>query len=102
MEILGQSPRQIAAEMGMQADSVRELIRLPQYSPVRERALERVYAPVDEEIRRKVGETLERIAPDAARVLAGLVRSTDEVTARIAATAVLDRTGCGPIRHVQS
>ncbi len=99
MEILGQTPREIAVEIGLQPDTIRELIRLPQYSTVRERALDRVYAPVDAEIRRRVGETLERLAPDAAQVLADLIHSPDEVTARIAATAVLDRVGHGPIRR---
>ena len=87
MEILGQSLRQIAAVMGLQPDTIREMIRMPHY------------APVDEEIRRRVGETLRRIAPDAAQFLAGLIHSPDEVTARIAATAVLDRIGHGPIRR---
>ena len=44
LEMLGVKPREIATELGMKADTIRELIRHPEYAVVRERAVERTYA----------------------------------------------------------
>lgn len=99
MELLGWSTRQIAAELRMQPASVRELIRHPEYARAREKGIERAYAGVDAEIKRRAGEVLEAAAPDAAAELAALLVSEDEVQRRQAATAILDRSGHGPIRR---
>jgi hypothetical protein len=100
LEVLGQEPDEIAAALGMTKGSVTELTKHPEYEKVRDEYLTKMYQRTDEMIaERKAGPILDEAAPDAAERLADLVFSQDEVTARIAATAVLDRTGHGPIQR---
>lgn len=99
LELVGKATREIAASLGMTAGTIRELTRHPEYAQVRQRMLTRVYGAVDEGIVRRASEVLEEAAPHAADTLVGLLASDDEVTRRLSATAVLDRTGHGPIQR---
>ncbi len=99
LELLGQTPKEIAPQLDLKPDSVRELMRHPEYQQLRNTALERAFAPVDAEIQRRAGEVLEHAAPDAAEALVELLNEGDCVTRRLSATAILDRSGHGPIQR---
>ena len=100
LQLLGSSTRQIAAKMGVQPDTVREWLRHREYAAVREKAVEKTFAGPDEEIMRRAGEILERAAPHAAQALCELVKvENDNVTRRLAARDILDRSGHGPIQR---
>lgn len=103
LEVLDKTPSEIAASCGMTEGSLSELTKHPEYASVRDKYLEKMYGPIDGVIKeRKANVILEDNAADAADVLAGLLYSPDEVTQRLAATAVLDRAGHGPIQRKAS
>ena len=98
LQVLDKTNDEIGAVMGMTAGSVAELINHREYASLRDRYIERMYGPVDAMIeQRKASVIMEDAAPDAAEVLGELIYSPDEVTQRLAATAILDRSGHGPI-----
>ncbi len=100
LEVLEKSPAEIAAACGITESTLSELIKHPEYGVVRDKYMEKLYGPIDGVIKeRKANVILDDTAADAADVLADLIYSNDEVTARISATAVLDRTGHGPIQR---
>jgi len=100
LQMLDKSNEEIAAVMGMTAGSVAELISHKDYEELRDKYVAKTYGPVDKLIEtRKASTILDEAAPDAAEALAGLLDSEDEVTVRIASTAILDRTGHGPIQR---
>lgn len=87
----------------MSESTLSELIKHPEYGAVRDKYMEKLYGPIDGVIKeKKASVILDEAAPDAAEVLAGLIYSEDEVTQRLSATAVLDRTGHGPIQRKAS
>lgn len=100
LQMLDKSNEEIAAVMSMTAGSVAELINHPEYAKLRDKYVEKTYGAVDQVIEtRKATTILEEAAPDAAEALATLLDSDDEITRRISATAILDRTGHGPIQR---
>ena len=100
LEAMDKKPEEIAASLGITVGSLAELTRHPEYEKVREKYLNKLYGPIDNQIaERKANVILDENAADAAEVLADLLYSQDEVTQRLAATAVLDRTGHGPIQR---
>ncbi len=103
LEVLDRSPSEIAATCGISESTLSELIKHREYGIVRDKYLEKLYGPTDDVIKeRKANVILEATAADAADVLADLIYSPDEVTQRLAATAVLDRAGHGPIQRKAS
>ena len=100
LEAMEKSPEAIAASVGLTVGTLSELTKHPEYRKLQEKYLAHLYEPTDQAIaERKAGPILEEASPDAADKLAALIYSEDDVTARIAATAVLDRTGHGPIQR---
>ena len=66
-ELMGKSRAEIAELMGMAVCSISELARHPEANRLRQALNERIYAPIDEEIRqRKANEVLHEASPDAA------------------------------------
>ena len=100
LEMLGKSVEEIALSVGLSPHSIAELTNHAEYSAVRTRYVEDIYEPVDALIQdRKAQTILDEAAPSAAIALTHLVHSEDEVTSRLSATAVLDRTGHSPIQR---
>ena len=100
LEMLGKSVEEIALSVGLSPSSIHELTGHNEYIAVRERYVDDVYEPVDELIKtQKAQVILDDAASTAAIKLTHLVQSEDEVTARLSATAVLDRTGHSPIQR---
>lgn len=101
LEMLGKSVAEIALEVGLAPNTVHELTGHEDYDRLRASYVGEVYAPADRIIQeRKVGTILEEAAPEAADALAELLQVEDDnVTKRLAATAILDRAGFGPIQR---
>ena len=100
LQMLDKTNEEIAAVMCMTAGSIAELIKHPQYDELRDRYVTKTYGALDKVIETRKAQTiLDDTAEDAADVLADLLMSDDEVTQRISATAILDRTGHGPIQR---
>jgi len=112
----------IADLMGMTPDAISEIVKHPVYREIRGKLIEEVYEPVDIVIKsRKADVMLHEAAPDAAEALVDLLNSKktvevvtddgiqlvevplDPVDVRLTATAILDRSGYGPIqrKHVR-
>ena len=100
LEALDKRPEEIAASIGITVGSLAELTGHPLYGEVRDKYLDKLYGPIDNQIvARKANQVLDSQSTDAAEVLGELLYSTDEVTQRLTATAILDRTGYGPIQR---
>lgn len=100
-QMLDHTVEQIAEALGMTAGNVTDLIRHKDYETIRTQYVEKCFGPVDGVIQaRKANVILEDTAGDAADALAEILRDTDdEVSKRLTATAILDRSGFGPIQR---
>lgn len=101
LEMIGKSVEEIGISVGMSSNTIHELTRHPEYAALRGTYVRDVYKPVDELIKRQKASTiLEEAAPDAAIALMELLNVEDDnVTRRLAARDILDRSGHGPIQR---
>ncbi len=101
LEMLSKSVEEIGISVGLAPNTVHELTRHPEYAAVRANYVRDVYEPVDQLIKqRKASTILEEAAPDAATALMELLNVEDDnVTRRLAARDILDRSGHGPIQR---
>ncbi len=100
LQALNRSVQEIATTLECSDDEIRDLIKHPSYARLRDRYMEKMYKPTDEYLRSATANTiLMEAAPDAAVTLDAMLDSDDDVTRRLAAQAILDRTGHGPIHR---
>jgi DNA-binding MarR family transcriptional regulator len=92
---------QIADALGMTPGNITDMMKHKDYAEVRTKYVEKCFGPVDAVIQqRKANVVLEDTSADAADALAEILRDTDdEVNKRLTATAILDRSGFGPIQR---
>lgn len=114
-QMLNKPVPEIAQLMGMTEGGVTEIIRHPRYREIRQPLVDKTFEPVDEMIKqRKADVMMEAAAPDAAEALIALLDRKEQIVGpdgrvhevepsmtdkRLAATAILDRAGYGPIQR---
>jgi DNA-binding MarR family transcriptional regulator len=98
-QALGQSVEQIARHMDMTPETVSRLVGHKAYRDVQARVGARLYESVDKTLTdRKANVMLEAAAPQAAEALIALLGEGFAADKRQTATAILDRSGYGPIQ----
>lgn len=114
-QMLGKTIDEIAISLNMAPNSVSELTRTKAYSDARRRLVDTTYEEVDKAIKtRKADEMLADASGGAAEALIALLDRSEKVIGpdgkvhdvpmaaqdvRLAATAILDRGGYGPIQR---
>ena len=97
---MGKSHVEMAAMVGLAPGTVGEIVSTPEYKERREKYADKIFGGVDQLIETRKAQTiLDDAAPNAADALIELLESEDDVTKRITATAILDRTGHSPIQR---
>jgi len=97
---LDRPPEQIAALLGMTVGNVTDLMNHPEYRSLEREYTKDLYAPIDAVVEKRAAQRImEDAAPDAAEALAALLYDMDPSERRRAATAILDRSGHGPIQR---
>lgn len=100
LNAMGKGPKECAEMLGMTQAGVSELLNHVEFARLQQEYLPQLYGPLDEQIRERTATNiLGDAAPDAADALVQLLDSDDEVNVRLASTAILDRTGHGPIQR---
>jgi len=114
-QMLGKTIDDIAISLNMAPNSVSEITRTDAYVQARKRLVDTTYEEVDQAIKhRKADEMLSDAAGNAAQALVELLDRTEMLIGpdgstvevpmsaqdtRLAATAILDRAGFGPIQR---
>lgn len=117
-QMLGKTIEEIGSYLGIAADSVSALVRHPRYAELRSDYVKDVYADVDLTVKTRAADAmLKEAAPDAAEALIEILHSKrqevivtekgpqvietalDPTDKRLAATAILDRAGYGPLQR---
>lgn len=100
LQAVDKAPSEIASLMGMSVATVQDLMSTDDYRQLHERYLGEIYQNFDKMVeKRNAGFLMEQASPDAAEALIALIHSDDEVQKRLAAIAVLDRAGHGPVQR---
>lgn len=115
LQLMDKGVNEIAEDLGLDPYTVTEYTRTPAYREIRDKILGSIYGPIDDSIRdRKASAILEGAAPAAAEALAEMLNARkgvkdkegeweqlplDPVDTRLVATAILDRSGYGPVQR---
>lgn len=100
MSAIDKAPKEIATLMGMAEATVVDLMGSAEYRALAKEYVGHVYANYDKMVeKRNAGFLMEEAAPDAAEALLALLHDDDPVQRRLSATAVLDRSGHGPVQR---
>jgi len=94
------TPEEIAMLLGGTVGEITDLMNHPDYRVLEDEYTKEMYGPVDAMVQQQnAGRMLEDASPDAAEALIALLYDMDPSERRRAATAVLDRSGHGPIQR---
>lgn len=100
LQAVNKTPKDIGSLLGMAEATVTDLMSTSEYRTLQKEYLGHVYANFDRMVeKRNAGFLLEEAAPDAAEALLALLHDQDPVQRRLASTAVLDRSGHGPVQR---
>ena len=100
LSAIDKAPKEIASLMGMAEATIVDLQSTEEYRALAKEYVTHVYANYDQMVeKRNAGFLLEEAAPDAAEALLALLYNADPVQRRLSATAVLDRSGHGPVQR---
>ena len=100
MSAIDKAPKEIASLMGMAEATVVDLMGTEEYRVLAKEYTGHIYANYDQMVeKRNAGFLMEEAAPDAAEALLALLHDVDPVQRRLSATAVLDRSGHGPVQR---
>ena len=100
LQAIDKAPAEIASLMGMDVATVQDLMSTPEYSVLSKEYIGIVYANFDKMVeKRNAGFLMDHASPDAAEALLALIHNDDPVQRRLAAIAILDRSGHGPVQR---
>jgi hypothetical protein len=96
----GKGVEEIAMLLGETIGNVTDLTNHQEYRKLEAEYADKLYKPVDSMLQqRNAQRIMEDVSPDAAEALAALLFDEDPTERRRAATAILDRSGHGPIQR---
>jgi len=101
LRALGMTIAEVARHMELSKTTIEKLTVTEEYEKISARMREKAFEQVDALIQqRKAMEILEDCSGEAAEALVRILRDTDDdVERRMAATAILDRAGYGPVQR---
>lgn len=100
LSAVNKAPQEIAALMGMGVATLNDLMSTKDYAALAKEYTRVVYKNFDKLVeQRNAGFLLEHAAPDAAEALLALLHDEDPVQRRLSSTAILDRSGHGPVQR---
>lgn len=99
-QAIDKAPAEIASLMGMDVSTIQDLMSTEDYHALVKEYTGIVYANFDKMVeKRNAGFLMDHASPDAAEALLALIHNDDPVQRRLAAIAILDRSGHGPVQR---
>jgi len=100
LQALNQAPQEIASLMNMDVATVTDLMGTDDFKTLQKEYTAVIYKNFDKMVeKRNAGFLMEHASPDAAEALVSLLHNEDVVQKRLAAVAILDRSGHGPVQR---